>query len=46
VKTDLGGYHAPLYPKESIEGMIRVIDSLTMEDTGKFINYRNEELPW
>jgi NAD(P)-dependent dehydrogenase (short-subunit alcohol dehydrogenase family) len=46
VKTDLGGYHAPLDPTESIEGMIRVIDSLTIEDTGKFINYRYEELPW
>lgn len=46
VKTDLGGSFAPLNPKESIEGMIRVIESLTMDDTGKFIDWRNEELPW
>ncbi|MFW9854435.1 MAG: SDR family oxidoreductase [Candidatus Thorarchaeota archaeon] len=46
VKTDLGGHRAPLSPTESIKGMISVIDSLTMEYTGKFINYRNEELPW
>ncbi|MFW9778982.1 MAG: SDR family oxidoreductase [Candidatus Heimdallarchaeota archaeon] len=46
VKTDLGGYRAPLSPRESIKGMISVIDALTMEDTGKFINYRYEELPW
>lgn len=46
VKTDLGGYHAPLYPKESIEGMIKVIQALSIEDTGRFIDWRYEELPW
>lgn len=46
VKTDLGGSFAPINPKESIEGMIKVIESITMDDTGKFLDWRNEELPW
>ncbi|MFX0185607.1 MAG: SDR family oxidoreductase [Candidatus Hodarchaeota archaeon] len=46
VKTDLGGPYAPLTPKESIEGMIKVIESITMADTGKFLDWKYEELPW
>jgi NAD(P)-dependent dehydrogenase (short-subunit alcohol dehydrogenase family) len=33
-------------PPESIEGMIGVIDRLTMEDTGSFIRYSGEPQPW
>jgi NAD(P)-dependent dehydrogenase (short-subunit alcohol dehydrogenase family) len=33
-------------PPESIEGMIGVIDRLTMEDTGGFIRYTGEPQPW
>ena len=46
VKTDLGGYQAPLDPTVSITGMIKVIDSLTMEDTGKYLSWNGNELPW
>ncbi|MFX0091946.1 MAG: SDR family NAD(P)-dependent oxidoreductase, partial [Candidatus Hodarchaeota archaeon] len=46
VKTDLGNPYAPLVPEESINGMIRVIDSLTLEDTGKFLDWQKNELPW
>jgi NAD(P)-dependent dehydrogenase (short-subunit alcohol dehydrogenase family) len=37
---------APLEPAESIGGMMRVIDSLEMEDTGKFLDWKGEEVPW
>ncbi|NHJ40624.1 MAG: SDR family oxidoreductase [Asgard group archaeon] len=46
VQTDLGGYSAPLKPSESIEGMIKVIDSLSIEDSGSYLSWNGEELPW
>jgi len=46
VKTDLGGYQAPLDPPESIAGMIKIIDSLTLEDTGKYLSWDGKELLW
>ena len=46
VKTDLGGSYAPLVPEQSISGMIKVIDSLTVEDSGKFLDWQGQELPW
>jgi NAD(P)-dependent dehydrogenase (short-subunit alcohol dehydrogenase family) len=46
VRTDMGGAEAPIAPAESIAGMIRVIDGLRPEDSGRFLNFRGEELPW
>ncbi len=46
VKTDMGGEHAPLTPKESISGMIQVIQNLSIEKTGRFYNYDGTQLPW
>ena len=37
---------APLEPSESIGGMIHVLDSLRMEDTGSFIDWRGKQVPW
>jgi NAD(P)-dependent dehydrogenase (short-subunit alcohol dehydrogenase family) len=38
--------NAPLEPAESIGGMIRVIESLEMKDTGRFLDWQGKELPW
>ncbi len=46
VKTDMGGSGAPLVPEESIRGMISVIDSITEEDSGKFLDWEGGEIPW
>ena len=46
VKTDMGGPDAQITPEESVKGMLKVIDSLTLEDTGKFYNYTGSEMPW
>ena len=46
VKTDMGGPNAPVSIDESVEGMIRVIDTTDIKDTGKFLNYNGRELPW
>lgn len=37
---------APLEPHESIEGMLHVINSLEMRDTGRFLDWKGNEVPW
>ncbi len=37
---------APLTPAESIEGMLQVIDSLEMKDSGRFLDWQGNEIPW
>jgi NAD(P)-dependent dehydrogenase (short-subunit alcohol dehydrogenase family) len=46
VRTDLGGPHAPLSTAESVAGMIKVIDALTLDDTGRFLDWQGTEIPW
>jgi len=46
VRTDMGGPNAPLSVEESGAGMIRVLDGLTMADTGRFLDYRGETVAW
>jgi NAD(P)-dependent dehydrogenase (short-subunit alcohol dehydrogenase family) len=46
VQTDMGGPKAPLQVGESIRGMLKVIDALRLQDTGKFINHEGTEIPW
>lgn len=46
VRTSLGGRNAPLSPRQSIEGMIKVIDSLKMKDSGRFLGWDGGEVPW
>jgi NAD(P)-dependent dehydrogenase (short-subunit alcohol dehydrogenase family) len=38
--------NAPLEPAESISGMIRVIESLEIKDSGRFIDWKGNEIPW
>ncbi|MDD5033579.1 MAG: SDR family oxidoreductase [Methylococcaceae bacterium] len=46
VQTDMGGMVAPTTPQESIAGMRQVIENFTPSDSGRFLNYRGEQLPW
>ncbi|HYE52237.1 MAG TPA: SDR family oxidoreductase [Azospirillaceae bacterium] len=46
VQTDMGGSGAPVAPADSAAGIRRVIDGLTLDDTGRFLDYRGEALPW
>lgn len=46
VRTEMGGPQAEQTPTESVAGIIRVLRGLTPEDSGKFLDYRGEELPW
>jgi NAD(P)-dependent dehydrogenase (short-subunit alcohol dehydrogenase family) len=38
--------NAPLAPAESISGLIQVIESLDMQDSGRFLDWKGRELPW
>ena len=46
VQTDMGGPNATLKPEESIAGLLKIIDGLKAEDSGKFFNYDGTMLPW
>ena len=50
MNTDMGSrggtIKAPLEPSESAAGIVALIESLTPEDSGKFLNWRGEEMPW
>ncbi len=46
VATDMGGAGADLQPPESVTGMCRVIDGLTLDSSGRFFDYSGAELPW
>lgn len=46
VQTNMGGKSAPLSPRDSVAGMARVIDGLSIADSGKFFNYDGSEIPW
>jgi NAD(P)-dependent dehydrogenase (short-subunit alcohol dehydrogenase family) len=46
VRTDLGGSHAALSARESVAGMIGVIDQLTLDNSSYLFNWRGEQQPW
>ncbi|MFN8372165.1 MAG: SDR family oxidoreductase [Anaerolineae bacterium] len=46
VQTDMGGAGASLTPHESVSGIVRVVDGLTMKDSGKFLDYRGGQHQW
>lgn len=46
VKTDMGSDAATTEVSESVEGLIRQIDALTLEETGCYKDYLGETIPW
>ncbi|GAA4008638.1 SDR family oxidoreductase [Sphingomonas swuensis] len=46
VQTRMGGASAPVTPEESISGMMKVIERLTSADTGVFLDYQGQPVPW
>lgn len=46
VKTDMGGAQAPTEPEESAQGIWSVISGTTSAQSGKFFDFRGQELPW
>jgi NAD(P)-dependent dehydrogenase (short-subunit alcohol dehydrogenase family) len=46
VRTRMGGANAPVTLDTSVSGQQRLLDSLTLADTGGFFNYDGKSLPW
>jgi len=46
VQTDMGGPNATIGTAESVSGMRRVIEGLAPRQSGAFLSYRGETLPW
>ncbi len=46
VKTDMGGPNAMIPVEQSVTDMCKVIDGLTLADTGKFIGNDGLVIPW
>ena len=46
VLTDMGGSNALIDTETSVTGMIAVIDSLSIEQSGSFFNYDGSVIPW
>ena len=46
VKTDMGGPNAMISVEQSVTDMRKVINNLTMEDSGGFIGYDGNVIPW
>lgn len=45
-RTDLGGPQAPLDPADSARGQIAIFEKLTAAESGTFVNFRGEPVPW
>ena len=46
VTTDMGGERGETDAPESIAGQLKVFDSVTLEDTGKFFNFEGNVVPY
>lgn len=46
VQSDMGGAQADITPAESAAGILQVIQSLTIDDTGKFIDWDGTARSW
>lgn len=46
VQTDMGSADADLTPAESAQGMVQVVAGLTMPDSGSFLRWNGDSLPW
>jgi len=46
VQTDMGGEGAELETSDAVAGLLRVIDGLEQGDSGRFLDWRGEAVPW
>lgn len=46
VRTDMGGSGATLAVDEAVAALVGTIESLTLEDTGRFYDRNGDPLPW
>jgi NAD(P)-dependent dehydrogenase (short-subunit alcohol dehydrogenase family) len=46
VQTRMGGKGAEITPEQSVTDMRKLIDRLTIDDTGRFLRRDGSALPW
>lgn len=46
VQTDMGGARAPTTVEDSVRGILRETDAVTVADSGSFLNWKGGRLPW
>jgi len=46
VQTDMGGDGAQIAPAESVAGLLRVLDGLRAADSGAFLDWQGQPVPW
>jgi NAD(P)-dependent dehydrogenase (short-subunit alcohol dehydrogenase family) len=46
VQTDMGGAGATVAPAQSVSGLLRVIGAAKPSDSGRFLDWQGEALPW
>ncbi len=42
----MGGENATLEPSESVAGVLKVVTTATAADSGKYLRYNGEKIPW
>ena len=46
VQTEMGGAQAQVTPADAVAGLLRVIDAATPAQSGSFLDWRGQPLPW
>lgn len=46
IRTDMGGEQATLALDEAVPSILRMIDGLTLADSGEFFNWDGKHVPW
>lgn len=46
VQTDMGGDGAQIAATASVAGLLQVIDGLTLDDSGRFLDWQGRSQPW
>ncbi|HEY5781838.1 MAG TPA: SDR family oxidoreductase [Lysobacter sp.] len=46
VRTDMGGTGAQIPPEQAVRGLLQVIDDSSLADSGRFIDWQGQSLPW
>ncbi|MEL1263305.1 SDR family oxidoreductase [Pseudoxanthomonas putridarboris] len=46
VQTDMGGANAALTVQDAVAGLLQVIGQLKPEDSGRFLDWQGQALPW
>ena len=46
VQTEMGGEHATVPTADAVRGLLQVVDGATLPQSGSFLDWRGEPLPW